>query len=108
GRVSWARIKGRTENALLRLGFKAAYMFRPGFIQPLHGVRAKNAVTRVFYAVTRPIWPLLRRVVPNLILTTQDLGRAMLIAARRGAPKPVLEVRDIRALLDSANETVKL
>jgi len=101
GRVSWARVKGRTENALLRLGFKAAYMFRPGFIQPLHGIRARNAGTRVFYGITRPVWPMFRALLPSLILTTEDLGRAMLAAARTGAPKAILEVRDIRGLLES-------
>ena len=101
GRVGWARVKGRTENALLRAGFKAAYMFRPGFIQPLHGIRAKNTGTRLFYSITRPIWPLLRALFPNMVLTTEDVGRAMLAAARTGARKSVLEVRDIRALVEA-------
>jgi len=107
-RVRWARVKGRTENGLLRLGFKAAYMFRPGFIQPLHGIRARNAGTRVFYAISRPIWPLLRAVVPNLVLTSEELGRAMVAAARTGAPKAVLEVRDIRGLLEAKRDAAHL
>lgn len=98
GRVAWARVKGRTENALLRLPFKAAYMFRPGFIQPLHGIRSKTAAVRIFYILSSPLMVLLRRIAPNLIVTSEELGRAMLIVARNGAPKRILEVRDIAAL----------
>jgi uncharacterized protein YbjT (DUF2867 family) len=101
GRAMWARVKGRTENALLRLPFKAAYMFRPGLIQPLHGVRSKTAVYRVFYTLGKPLMPLLRFALPNFILTTEEIGRAMLAVAKRGAPKRILESRDIRAVLHS-------
>ena len=94
----WARVKGRTENALLRLPFKAAYMFRPGVIQPLDGITSKTAAYRVLYSITEPLLPLLRRLMPGLILTTGQIGRAMLTAARQGAPKRVLESRDISAL----------
>jgi uncharacterized protein YbjT (DUF2867 family) len=98
GRVSWARVKGKTENALLALPFKAAYMFRPGVIQPLDGIQAKTASVRMFYSLTRPILPLLRRMFPAHILSTAQIGRAMLIAAGSGAPKRVLEARDLYAL----------
>lgn len=98
GRMMWARVKGKTENALLRLPFKAAYMFRPGFIQPLHGIQSRTPLYRFFYTLTGPVLPLLRRMFPNQILTTEQLGQAMLVAAKRGAPKPLLEARDIRAL----------
>jgi len=98
GRIMWARVKGRTENALLRLPFKAAYMFRPGVIQPLDGITSKTAAYRVLYSITEPLLPLLRRLMPGLILTTGQIGRAMLTAARQGAPKRVLESRDISAL----------
>jgi len=74
-------------------------MFRPGVIQPVQGARSKTASYRVLYGLTQPLLPLLRQLFPNAILTTAELGRAMLIAAKRGAPKPVLETRDIRALL---------
>ncbi len=57
GRVMWARIKGRTENALQRLPFKAVYLFRPGIIQPLHGIRSKTAAYRIFYDWTGPRSP---------------------------------------------------
>jgi uncharacterized protein YbjT (DUF2867 family) len=98
GRIMWARVKGRTENALFRLPFKAAYAFRPGVIQPLHGITSRTAAYRVLYSITQPLLPVLRRLMPGLILTTEQLGRAMLVAARQGAPKRVLESRDISAL----------
>jgi uncharacterized protein YbjT (DUF2867 family) len=97
----WARVKGKTENALLRLPFRAAYMFRPGFIMPLHGIRSKTPLYRKLYAITQPILPVLHRLFPDQVLTTEELGRAMLVAAKRGAPKSVLETRDIRRLIDS-------
>jgi uncharacterized protein YbjT (DUF2867 family) len=99
GRVAWARVKGRTENALLRLPFKAAYMFRPAFIQPLHGVRSRTASVRLLYAVLRPIMPLLRRVAPKYIVTSEQLGRAMLAAAKRRAPKQFSKSRTSSAWL---------
>jgi uncharacterized protein YbjT (DUF2867 family) len=96
GRIMWARIKGKTENALLRLPFKAAFMFRPGVIQPVHGERSKTAAYRILYSLTKPLLPLLRRLFPRSILTTEEMGRAMLHAAKHGAPKKVLEAADIR------------
>jgi uncharacterized protein YbjT (DUF2867 family) len=98
GRTMWARVKGKTENALLRLPFKAAYMFRPSVIQPLHGITSKTKAYRVFYAVTRPLLPLLKVLFPRYVTTTEQIGRAMIKAARQGAPKPVLESQDINSL----------
>jgi uncharacterized protein YbjT (DUF2867 family) len=99
GRTMWARVKGRTENALLRLPLNA-YMFRPGVIQPLDGIRSKTASYRVLYALTKPLLPLLRWAMLNQILTTREIGQAMLNLARRGYPKRILEVRDIRAAVN--------
>jgi uncharacterized protein YbjT (DUF2867 family) len=101
GRSMWARVKGRTENALLRMPFRGAYMFRPGFIEPLHGIQSKTRSYRIFYAVLRPLFTVLHWAFPNQVLTTEELGRAMLIAARRGNERRVLETRDIRALLNA-------
>ena len=98
GAVMWARVKGRTENALLRLPFKAAYMFRPGFIQPLHGIVSKTKLYRVFYALLRPFFPVLKMLFPKYIVTTEQIGRAMLAVARHGAPKRELENPDIEML----------
>ena len=102
GNIMWARVKGMTENAILRLPFKAAYAFRPGFIQPLRGIRSKTALYQFFLTLTKPLFPLLRSLFPNQILTTESIGRAMLAVAKRGAPKPVLEVRDIVELAKGA------
>jgi uncharacterized protein YbjT (DUF2867 family) len=99
GRIMWARVKGKTENAILRLPFKASYVFRPGVVQPVHGARSRTAAYRVLYAVAKPLLPLLRRIMPGYILTTEQFGRAMLTAVRRGAPKRVLESTDISALV---------
>jgi uncharacterized protein YbjT (DUF2867 family) len=95
GRTMWARVKGKTENALLRLGFKAAYLFRPGFIQPLHGIRSKTGLYRAIYAITTPLFPALRAVFPRYVTTTEQLGRAMVRVARDGYRKPILEMREI-------------
>ena len=97
GRSMWARVKGQTENALLRLPFKAV-MFRPGAIQPLHGITSKTRLYRLGYILGAPLWPLLRAVAPGAVITTETLGRAMLKVARDGAPKPILSNRDINAL----------
>jgi uncharacterized protein YbjT (DUF2867 family) len=98
GRTMWARVKGRTENALQRLPWKAVYLFRPGFIQPLHGIRSRTALYRMLYPLLMPLLPLLRRLFPGQILTTESLGRAMLAAIRHGAPTAVLEARALNAL----------
>lgn len=98
GRVMWARVKGRTENALMRLPFKAAYMFRPGVIQPMHGIKSKTALYRIPYLVLRPFTPWLRKRFPQYVTTTEQLGRAMIAVAKRGAPTSVLESADINKL----------
>jgi uncharacterized protein YbjT (DUF2867 family) len=98
GRVMWARVKGQTENALMRLPFNAAVMFRPAAIVPLHGVTSKTRWYRALYALTRPLWPALQAAFPQYVTTTEQVGRAMLRVAREGAPKPILETRDINAL----------
>ena len=98
GRSMWARVKGRTENTLLQMPFRAAYMFRPGFIQPLHGVTSKTTLYRAFYAVTTPLFPIFRALAPKVVTTTEQIGRAMLQVAKHGAPKRVLESADIAAL----------
>lgn len=93
-RQHWARVKGRTENELLALPFRRAYMFRPGFMRPQEG--QKN-VSKLMGAIDL-LYPLVRRVAPSFACTLQEVGRAMIAAARNGAPKPVLEVLDIVAL----------
>jgi uncharacterized protein YbjT (DUF2867 family) len=95
GRVMWARVKGRTENALQQLPFKAVYLFRPGVIQPLHGVQSRTGWIQRAYTLTSPLLSLARRAFPHTILSTQRIGQAMLAVARDGAGNPVLESRDI-------------
>jgi uncharacterized protein YbjT (DUF2867 family) len=95
GRSMWARVKGATENALLKLPFKAAYMFRPGVIQPLHGIKSKTRLYRGLYAAAAPLFPALRAVFPRYLTTTEQVGRAMLEVARRGFPGHLLENREI-------------
>ncbi|MFL6245955.1 MAG: NAD(P)H-binding protein [Thermoanaerobaculia bacterium] len=91
GRTMWARVKGKTENALLRMPFKAAYMFRPGIIQPLHGLRSKTRAYQTFYTVAGPLLPLLKRLFPRAITTTEQIGRAMLNVAKHGATERILD-----------------
>ena len=98
GRSMWARVKGRTENALLRLPFKAAYMFRPGFIQPLHGIRSKTRLYQLIYDVTAPLTRLILNKLPKYLTTTEQIGRAMLAVARNGYLKTILDPDDINRL----------
>jgi uncharacterized protein YbjT (DUF2867 family) len=97
GRTMWARVKGKTENALLAMPFKAAYMFRPGYIQAVHGVRSKTALYRVIYVMVAPLYPVLKALFPNFVTTTENIGRAMLEVAKHGSAKRVLESPDIEA-----------
>jgi len=98
GRSMWARVKGETENALLRLPFKSAYMFRSGFIQPLHGITARTKLYRALLPILSLLFPVLNALLPNQVTTTERVGRAMLAVAKRGAPRSVLEARDINEL----------
>lgn len=98
GRVMWARVKGRTENDLGRLGFKAVYRFRPGAIVPMHGIEPKDARLRSLYRWTRPLWRMARAAWPDRIASTQTLGGAMLGVARRGAAKSIVDPADIEAI----------
>lgn len=98
GPIMWARVKGKTENDLLKLPFKAAYMFRPAGIQPLHGIRSKTAWVQAIYTVTAPLLTLLNRLAPQYMTTTEQVGRAMIAVARHGYPEPVLESEDINRI----------
>jgi uncharacterized protein YbjT (DUF2867 family) len=94
GHVMWARVKGRTENAILALPLQA-YMFRPGFIRPRPGKASKTAWYRALYAVLGPAYPLLARVAPRHVTTSENMGRAMIHVAASGWEKRVLENPDI-------------
>jgi uncharacterized protein YbjT (DUF2867 family) len=98
GRTMWARVKGKTENALLELPFGGVYMFRPAFIQPLGGIVSRTRLYRTLYAVAGPLLPLLRALFPAYVTTTETVGRAMLEVAKRGAPSSVLDSSAINRL----------
>ncbi|MEV0998023.1 epimerase [Nonomuraea sp. NPDC050202] len=97
GRAMWARVKGETENALLALPLEA-YMFRPGYVQPVHGVRSRTRLYQAAYVITRPLFPVLRRLVGGAVTTTEQVGRAMIAVAERGTAKRILGPADINAL----------
>jgi uncharacterized protein YbjT (DUF2867 family) len=102
GNVMWARVKGAAENVVLGAGFKAAYMFRPGVIQPLHGIRSRTPAYRILYSLFSPVFALGRLLSPDSMTSTETVGRAMLEAAKRGAPETILENRGINALAAAA------
>lgn len=95
--AGWARVKGAVENALFRLPLKA-YAFRPGAIVPMHGVRSKTLLYNAIYSALGPALRLLHVLLPRHILTTEQIGRAMLKVARNGAPVKILESPDIAAI----------
>jgi uncharacterized protein YbjT (DUF2867 family) len=98
GRSGWARVKGRTENALLAMDMRA-YMFRPGWIQPRHGERSRTGWYRTLYSLTSWLYPLLRRIAPKHVTTTEAMGRAMLAVVRlEGAGPHVLHSPEINRL----------
>ncbi|MEP6635364.1 MAG: epimerase [Acidobacteriota bacterium] len=97
GKSMWAQVKGRTEAELLAL-FSSSYMVRLGVLRAMHGEVSKTLWTRIAYAVFRPLMPLVWALAPGLVISTEELGRAMIRIARQGTPKRVLENRDLRAL----------
>lgn len=95
GRTMWARVRGKTENAVLRLPLKAAFVFRPAIIQPLHGITSRTQLYRILYAILRPLFPLWKLLFPNYVTTTRQVGRGMLWVAKHGADKPILQPVDM-------------
>lgn len=94
GRIMWARVKGKTENALMKLPFKQVYNFRPGIIKPTKGL--KNILS--FYKYFGWLIPIIKLISPKYIITLKELGLVMINAATKGCEKQILEVRDIIAL----------
>jgi len=94
GRSMWARVKGKTENHLLSLGFKRAYMFRPGYIHPTKGLRNAHR----YYGAITWLYPILKPLMPNQLLTLRELGLAMINTVNKGHPKSILQVKDILEL----------
>ncbi len=102
GRMMWARVKGKTENHLLQLPFRAAFMFRPGYIQPRKGVRSKTPLYQAMYTILAPLYPLLRRLFPKYVTTTEHVALAMIQVAAAGHPQSVIDPHDINTLANTA------
>jgi uncharacterized protein YbjT (DUF2867 family) len=94
GRQMWARVKGRTERELLESNLDA-YMFRPGYIQPSHGERSRTRLYNALYVIAKPLYPVLRRLAPGAVTTTEAIGKAMIKIAFSGYGKRVLDPKDI-------------
>jgi uncharacterized protein YbjT (DUF2867 family) len=98
GHSMWARVKGKTENDLQKLPFLSVYLFRPSVIQPLRGIQSKTPAYRNLYRIANPFLSLIRRICPGMIVTTDDIGQAMLSAARQKGERVVVEAKNIRRL----------
>ena len=98
GSSMWARVKGATENSLIKQGFAGVALFRPGFIQPLDGVKSKTGWYNAIYAIAAPIYPLLKRLFPKQVTDTVTLGRAMIAAVQPNMPTAIYEPADINRL----------
>jgi uncharacterized protein YbjT (DUF2867 family) len=105
-RVMWARVRGRLENKLLALDHGPVWIFRPGFVQPTKGVRSATTLYDMIYRVSRPLFPLLNRLIPDRVTASDRLGLALVRTARSGAPANYLHNREINAL--AAAERVEL
>jgi uncharacterized protein YbjT (DUF2867 family) len=99
GSVMWARVRGALENALQTLPFKGVYVVRPAFVRPLHGITSRTPLYQFFYTWLGWIFPILNALRPSMVTTTERLGKAMLVLAKRGASMHVLETRDFNALV---------
>ncbi len=101
-RQMWARVKGETENALLSLGFKGAYMLRPGYIQPMHGIHSKTDWYQKMYDVFSPLYPVMVKLMRNFVISTEELGKAMLRIAKHGTGKHVLGTADLVRIVEGS------
>ena len=99
GNSMWARVKGKTENELLKMPFKNAYMFRPGFIQPMGGIKSKTKLYNVLLSIFKPFYFILKHI-KSMVTNTQTLGKAMIIVASKGFEKKILRSRDINNIVN--------
>ena len=97
-RMKWANVKGKTENDILKLGFRKALMFRPGFIQPQRGIKSRTKLYRLLYIISTPLFPLLKLLFPNQVTTTTLVGKAMINSVLKETNLIYLENRDINEL----------
>jgi len=98
GRMMWARVKRKTEDALLALPFKSAFVLRPAYVQPLRGVRSRTPQYRAAYALLGPLYPVLRRIAPRYVTTSVAVARALLRLAAHGYPRAIVHTEDINRL----------
>lgn len=104
GRSMWARVKGKTENDLLTLGFKKTYMFRPGYIQPLRGIRSKTGWYQAIYNIFKPVYLILKHF-PSTATNTTNMGLAMINILDGSYPNSILENKEINQLSNAKNES---
>lgn len=95
GRSMWARVKGKTENELLELGFKGAYMYRPGGIIPLRGIKSSTKLYQFFYDYFMWLLKLIKTISPNSVVNTTQIGQSMIRVAKSGYKKSILKPKDI-------------
>ncbi|MEZ4827948.1 MAG: NAD(P)H-binding protein [Bacteroidia bacterium] len=98
GRMMWARVKGRTENDLLKMPFKKAFMFRPGAIRPLRGIKSRTPLYQRIYTIMNPLWPVLEWMMGDNLTDTTRIARAMIHAVTLGSDKTHLENKEINQL----------
>jgi len=98
GRSMWARVKGKTENAIMALPFKASFMFRPGYIQPMRGVKSKTGWYNTLYVLFKWIYPLVNAVSPNSVTTSVAIGKSMILCALNGKENKVLYSKDFNLM----------
>ena len=103
GRIMWAKVKGKTENALLSAPFKKAYMFRPGFIQPMKGIRSRTKTYNVLYSIFKPFYFILKHF-DSIVTNTEVFGKAMILTVLNGYEKNILENSDINRIVRDNKE----
>ena len=101
GALMWARVRGRLENTLLAMPFKAAYVFRPAYIQPMRGISSRYSSYRMVHAAIRWLFPLLRRLFPGAVTSTEAIARAMISMVESGRRNQILESTDINAAAEA-------
>lgn len=97
-KTMWARVKGKTENDLLAMPFKDAYMFRPGYIQPMKGIKSATKLYNALYVVFKPLYPIFKLITPNAVTSTVQLGHAMINVATDGYKTKILHAKDINLI----------
>ncbi|MFC2125078.1 epimerase [Bacteroidota bacterium] len=98
GRTMWARVKGKTENDLLSMAFQSSYMFRPGYIQPMKGIRSSTKLYNTMYAIFKPLYPILKTLTPNGVTSTTQVGKAMINIIKVGYDNKILSNKDVNIL----------